>query len=68
MTMALFACSSCGVRRQRGVRDDETGFGPIVRSTRVIEFDYLFGRFTRRVRGRVRGFAGVPLAICCSAR
>ena len=28
------------------VRDDETGFGPIVHSTRVSKFDYLFGRFT----------------------
>ncbi|MET0294223.1 MAG: hypothetical protein ABW042_04345, partial [Phenylobacterium sp.] len=27
------------------LRDDETGFGPIVRSTRVKRFDYLFGRF-----------------------
>ena len=27
------------------VRDDETGFGPIVRSTRITKFDYLFGRF-----------------------
>ena len=27
------------------VRDDQTGFGPIVRSTRITRFDYLFGRF-----------------------
>jgi ABC-2 type transport system permease protein len=27
------------------VRDDQTGFGPIVRSTRITKFDYLFGRF-----------------------
>lgn len=27
------------------VRDDESGYGPIVRSTRVSKFDYLFGRF-----------------------
>jgi ABC-2 type transport system permease protein len=27
------------------VRDDETGFGPIVRSTRMRKFDYLYGRF-----------------------
>ena len=27
------------------VRDDETGFGPILRSTRISKFDYLFGRF-----------------------
>ena len=28
------------------VRDDETGFGPIVRTTQISKFDYLFGRFT----------------------
>lgn len=27
------------------VRDDQTGFGPIVRSTRIGKFDYLIGRF-----------------------
>ena len=27
------------------LRDDETGFGPILRSTGVTKFDYLFGRF-----------------------
>jgi hypothetical protein len=27
------------------VRDDQTGFGPILRSSRVAKFDYLFGRF-----------------------
>ena len=27
------------------VRDDQTGFGPIVRSTRITKLDYLFGRF-----------------------
>jgi hypothetical protein len=27
------------------IRDDETGFGPIVRSTRITKFEYLFGRF-----------------------
>src|SRR3954452_16337721 len=27
------------------IRDDETGFGPILRSTRISKFDYLIGRF-----------------------
>ena len=27
------------------IRDDETGFGPIIRSTRITKFDYLIGRF-----------------------
>lgn len=28
------------------VRDDQTGFGPIVHATRISKFDYLYGRFT----------------------
>src|SRR5262245_23146006 len=28
------------------MRDDETGFGPMIHSTRISKFDYLFGRFT----------------------
>jgi aminopeptidase N len=28
------------------VRDEETGFGPIIRTTQISKFDYLFGRFT----------------------
>ncbi|HET7434113.1 MAG TPA: M1 family aminopeptidase [Thermoanaerobaculia bacterium] len=27
------------------IRDDETNFGPIIRSTRITKFEYLFGRF-----------------------
>ena len=27
------------------IRDDETGFGPIIRSTRISKFEYLFGRY-----------------------
>jgi ABC-2 type transport system permease protein len=27
------------------IRDDETGFGPIIRSTRITRFEYLIGRF-----------------------
>ncbi|UGB46306.1 hypothetical protein LQ772_03120 [Frateuria edaphi] len=27
------------------VRDDQTGFGPLIRATRITKFDYLFGRF-----------------------
>jgi len=32
------------------VRDDETGYAPIIHSTRVSRFDYLFGRFTGALR------------------
>ena len=45
------------------VRDDETGYGPIVRSTRVSTFDYLFGRFTGAFVVGCLAFAGVPLAM-----
>jgi ABC-2 type transport system permease protein len=45
------------------VRDDETGYGPIVHSTRVSTFDYLFGRFTGAFAVGCLAFAGVPLAM-----
>ncbi|MFC4442305.1 ABC transporter permease/M1 family aminopeptidase [Caulobacter henricii] len=45
------------------VRDDETGFGPILRSTRIGKFDYLYGRFTGAVLAAAISFLVVPLAI-----
>src|ERR1043165_9773780 len=27
------------------IRDDETGFGPLIRSTRITKLEYVFGRF-----------------------
>ena len=45
------------------VRDDETGFGPIIHSTRVRKFDYLFGRFTGAFLAVAIAFLAVPLAI-----
>lgn len=45
------------------VRDDETGFGPILRSTRVRKFDYLYGRFTGAFLAAAISFMVVPLAI-----
>ncbi|GAA0529552.1 aminopeptidase N [Rhizomicrobium palustre] len=45
------------------VRDDETGFGPIVRTTRVTKFDYLIGRFTGAFLAGMVAMASVPLAI-----
>ncbi|HEY5410376.1 MAG TPA: ABC transporter permease subunit [Caulobacteraceae bacterium] len=41
-------------------RDEETGFGPIVRTTRISKFDYLFGRF-------LGAFAAGALAFAVSA-
>ena len=45
------------------VRDDETGYGPIVHSTRVSTFDYLFGRFAGAFVVGCLAFASVPLAM-----
>jgi aminopeptidase N len=45
------------------VRDDETGYGPIVRSTPIRKFDYLFGRFAGAFTAGMLAFASVPLAI-----
>ncbi|HEV2532403.1 ABC transporter permease/M1 family aminopeptidase [Phenylobacterium sp.] len=45
------------------VRDDETGFGPLIRSTRVTKFDYLFGRFTGAYAAAVLSFVAVPLGM-----
>jgi ABC-2 type transport system permease protein len=45
------------------VRDDETNFGSILRSTRVSRFNYLYGRFTGSFIVACLAFAGVPLAM-----
>ena len=45
------------------VRDDESGFGPMVKSTRVTKFDYLFARFLGAFLAAALAFAVVPLAM-----
>ncbi|MDI1363284.1 MAG: ABC transporter permease subunit, partial [bacterium] len=45
------------------VRDDETGFGPILRATRIRKFDYLYGRFTGAFAAAAISFLAVPLAV-----
>ncbi|QUD87288.1 ABC transporter permease/M1 family aminopeptidase [Phenylobacterium montanum] len=45
------------------LRDDETGFGAIVRATPMGKFDYLYGRFTGAFLAAALGFLVVPLAI-----
>ncbi|MDB5468246.1 MAG: aminopeptidase [Phenylobacterium sp.] len=45
------------------VRDDETGYGPIIRSTPIRKFDYLFGRFAGAYVAVALSFLAVPLAI-----
>lgn len=44
-------------------RDDETGYGPILRATRLGKGPYLFGRFTGAWVAACLGFLSVPLAI-----
>lgn len=45
------------------VRDDETQFGPILRSTRITKFDYLIGRFAGAFAAGALVFATVPAAL-----
>src|SRR5678815_1666788 len=45
------------------VRDDETGYGPIIRSTRISKFQYLFGRFTGAFAAGALVIIALPLGI-----
>ena len=45
------------------VRDDESGFGPMVRSTRVSRFAYLIGRFSGAFGAAALAFLAVPLGM-----
>lgn len=45
------------------LRDVETGFGPIIQSTRMTKFDYMFGRFTGAFVASLVVLAAVPLGM-----
>ncbi len=45
------------------VRDDETGYGPIIRATPIRKFDYLYGRFSGAFIAGMIAFLSVPLGI-----
>jgi aminopeptidase N len=45
------------------VRDDDTGFGPIIRATPITKFDYLYGRFVGAGAAVALAFLAVPLAV-----
>jgi ABC-2 type transport system permease protein len=49
------------------VRDDETGFGPIIHSTRLSRFDYLFGRFAGAFLAGCLLFLSAPLGMIIGA-
>jgi ABC-2 type transport system permease protein len=59
--LALFAVTAFVANAV--IRDDETGFGPILRATRLNKAAYLFGRFTGAYLAAMLGFIAVPLAI-----
>jgi len=45
------------------IRDDETGFGPILRAAPVTKFDYLYGRFTGAFAAALLAFASVTAGL-----
>lgn len=45
------------------VRDDETRYGSIVRSTRITKFDYLFGRFSGAFAAAALAYLAVPAGL-----
>lgn len=45
------------------IRDDKTGFGPILHSTRITKFEYLIGRFLGAFAIAALCLLVVPLAI-----
>ena len=45
------------------VRDDDTGFGPIIRATRVTRTSYLFGRYCGAFLVAAIGLLAIPLAV-----
>lgn len=63
LTMSLFAVFILTAFVSNVVlRDDETGFGPIVWATPLSKFDYLFGRFLGAFGASALAFLSVPLA------
>ncbi len=50
------------------VRDDETGYGRIIRSTQITKFDYLFGRFTGAFTAGALTIVSLPLGIVVSVK
>jgi ABC-2 type transport system permease protein len=45
------------------IRDDETGFAPMIRATQIKKFDYLFGRFVGAFLASIIIMLAVPLAM-----
>ncbi len=49
------------------VRDEETGFGAIIRSTRITKADYLYGRFLGAFGAALVGYLAVPVGLWLGA-
>ena len=49
------------------VRDDDTGYGPILRATRLRKFDYVYGRFLGAFIAAALCFLFIPLAMIVGA-
>jgi ABC-2 type transport system permease protein len=49
------------------LRDDDSGFGPIMHTTRISKFDYLFGRFIGGFLVSCLAFLAVPLSLLLGA-
>jgi ABC-2 type transport system permease protein len=64
LVMAIFALFAVTAFVANAVtRDDETGYGPILRATRLDKASYLYGRFAGAFLAAAIGFLAVPLAI-----
>jgi aminopeptidase N len=48
-------------------RDDETGYGPIIRTTRITKFDYLYGRFFGAFSAAAVAYLSVTLGMIIGA-
>src|SRR5215469_6613313 len=49
------------------VRDEETGFSGIIRSTRISKFDYLYGRFLGAFAAALVGYLATPIGLWLGA-
>jgi len=68
LIMSIFANFALVAFVANGVlRDDETGYGPIIRATRMDKASYLFGRFTGAFLAGLISFSAVPLALLLGA-
>ncbi|WP_085340858.1 ABC transporter permease/M1 family aminopeptidase [Aquidulcibacter paucihalophilus] len=64
MVMGIFALFAVTAFVANAVtRDDETGYGPILRATRLGKGAYLYGRFAGSWMAAAVGYLSVPLAI-----